>query len=143
MLELTQHEADRLIAMLKRKVDDTVYEFPKTIGELVFDVVGDDIADVFIVNISRKGLNGVSCSYQGRIKKEDTLLLRFDINPNGKHKNPDGSYVSGSHFHIFSEKTKMAIAIPLLDNCSNLYEFCFTFFLRFNIVSPPQILNRE
>jgi hypothetical protein len=143
MQQLTQREADRLIAMLKRKLDDTIYEFPRTKGKIIFEVVGDGYVDEFIINISRKGSLHNGCSYQGRLKKDNITLFRIDINPSRDHVNPDGKAVIGSHYHIYNEKTKTSVAIPFNEDTANLYELCFVFLGRFNVIEPPMIVSKE
>lgn len=53
-----------------------------------------------------------------RFKDSPHHLVRFDINPNNKHTNPDGTVITGSHIHIYSTQhsKKNRIAIPLKES---------------------------
>ena len=139
-IKLTQAEADMLIDMLKKVVKKHTLKFPSAKGKLSFDVIGERRTDKFVVNIDRKGLNAQGCTYQGRIKSNNFILLRLDINPTAVHPNPSsGEKIHGSHLHIYTEDHEMREAIPFDTEGKDLYELCFTFFKRFNIVEPPSL----
>ena len=139
-IKLTQAEADMLIDMLKKVARKSTLKFPSSKGKLVFDVIGERRTDEFTVNIDRKGINNQGCSYQGRIKANDIILLRLDINPTAVHVNPSsGEKITGSHLHIYSEEYEMGEAIPFSPDDKDIYNLCYTFFERFNIVEPPTI----
>jgi len=101
--------------------------------------LGDRRDDVFVVNIERKGINAGGASYQGRTRHSGIILMRLDINPTGVHYNPDGEKILGTHIHIYTEEHEMAMAIPFDVNNKDLYQLCYTFFDRFNIIDKPKI----
>ena len=137
---LTQQEADRLIEMLKKTVREMVLKFPEAKGKLEFNVIGKRRRDEFVINIERKGINYQSCSAQGRIKADDTILLRLDVNPNTVHKNPEtGEIIEGTHLHIYSEEFGTEMAIPFDMKDKKLHETCMVFFEKFHIIEPPTI----
>jgi hypothetical protein len=139
MPKLTQKEADRLIAMLKKTVKDEI-EFPRGKGKVEFDVVGERKKDVFVINIERKGINSQGASYQGRARHgSGSLLLRLDVNPSGVHQNPDGEKMTGTHLHVYSEEHEMRMAVPFDIENKGLYDLCFTFFDKFNIIESPKV----
>ena len=139
-IKLTQVEADMLIDMLKKAAKKSTLVFPSTKGKLVFDVLGERRTDEFTINIDRKGINDQGCSYQGRIKSNDIILLRLDINPSAIHINPsNGVKINGSHLHIYTEEYEMSEAIPFDTEDKDIYDLCYAFFKRFNIVDPPTI----
>jgi len=139
-IRLTQAEADMLIDMLKKFVEKRVLEFPSTKGKLSFDVIGERRTDEFVVSIDRKGLNALGCTYQGRLKSNNLILLRLDINPTAIHKNPSsGEKIHGSHLHIYTEEHDIREAIPFDTEEKNMYELCFVFFERFHVVEPPTL----
>jgi hypothetical protein len=138
--KLTQAEADMLIEMLKREVEKSILEFPAAKGKLSFDVIGERRTDEFVVNIDRKGINAQGCTYQGRIKSNNIVLLRLDVNLSAIHVNPStGEKVRGTHLHIYTEKYELGEAIPFDITGKDIYSLCYTFFERFNIIEPPQI----
>lgn len=137
---LTQAEADKLIAMLKRTVEERI-EFPHKKGGVSFLVVGEHRNDEFIINIDRKGKSSEKCTYQGRVRQSNQVLMRLDIDPNGRHTNPppDSLVITGNHLHIYSEEHDMKYAIPFDIEGKDLYELCYTFFVKFNIMEPPAV----
>jgi len=130
-----------LIEMLKKTVEKDV-SFPSDKGRVEFDVQGDRREDVFAVNISRKGINAESASYQGRVRTRGTILMRLDVNPTAVHPNPDGDKITGTHLHIYTEEHEMAYATPFDIENKDLYQLCFLFFERFNIVEPPNVTQQ-
>lgn len=142
MLVLRQEEANRLIEMLKRTIDQQI-AFPSQKGRISLDVVGERREDVFVVNIDRKGKLAEKCTYQGRVQQSNQVLLRLDIDPNGRHTNPDGQTVHGNHIHIYTEEHDMRMAIPFDIEDKDLYEVCYAFFEKFHIMEPPEVFNQQ
>lgn len=141
---LTQAEVNRLIKMLKETVEAQI-EFPSEKGSISFNVIGEKRNDEFIININRKGKLAEKCTYQGRVKHSNQILLRLDIDPNGRHTNPapDSSIIIGNHLHIYSEEYDMKFAISFDVGQKDLYEHCYTFFEKFNIIKPPDVFNQQ
>lgn len=143
-MKLTTAEAGELIAMLKEHTHEVLKEFPKQKGMLQFDVIGEKLdGHEFVVNIQRKGINSQSCTYLGRTKS-NVILLRLDINPSGRHRNPsDGAVLVGNHLHIYTEEYDDKEAIPFHPENEHLYDICLEFFKRFNIISDPLVEYQE
>ena len=131
-----------LIGMLKRTVEQTV-AFPSSKGKVVFDVQGERREDIFVVNIDRKGINAAGASYQGRVRTSGVILMRLDVNPTSVHSNPDGEKIMGTHLHIYTEEHEMGSAIPFDVENKKLYELCYTFFEKFNVIEPPSIIHQN
>ncbi len=140
-IRLTQKEADKLIAMLKRTVEKEV-SFPQKKGRVEFDVTGDRRDDIFVVNISRKGINASGASYQGRSRTRGHLLMRLDINPTQVHRNPDGEKITGTHLHVYTEEHGMDMATPFDIGNNDLYQLCTLFFEKFNIIEQPVLAHQ-
>ena len=138
-IRLTQKEADTLIEMLKKTVKKEI-TFPITKGRVEFDVLGDRKEDVFAVNISRKGINAAGATYQGRVRTSGAILMRLDVNPTTAHCNPDGEKINGTHLHIYTEEHDMSVAMPFDIENKDLYELCYSFFERFRIIEPPDVI---
>lgn len=141
---LTQAEADKLIEMLKRTVEERIV-FPEQKGGLSFTVIGERRDDEFIINIDRKGRIAEKCTYQGRVRQSNQVLLRLDIDPNARHTNPgpDGEIIHGDHLHIYCEEYDMKYAIPFDIQNKDLYDLCYTFFEKFHIMEPPAIFYQQ
>lgn len=139
---LKQEEAQRMIDALKKAAHDELY-FPSGKGRLSFTAFGERRGDEFAVNIDRKGKLAEKCTYQGRVKQNNQVLMRLDIDPNAQHRNPDDTLIRGSHLHIYTEEYDMLVAIPFDVEDKNLFETCFTFFEKFHIIEPPDIIYQE
>ena len=140
MIKLKKEEADRLVKMLKRKVKEQILNFPVEKESISFDVFGERRDDRLVVSINRSGIDSQSCTFQGRNKANNIIVLRLDINPTARHINPiTGDAIVGSHLHIYSEEFEMREAIPFDVQDKDLFSICLTFFEKFNIVDPPNI----
>ncbi|MDR2971077.1 MAG: hypothetical protein LBU83_04025 [Bacteroidales bacterium] len=137
-VKLTQKEADMLIEMLKKTAEKEI-AFPQERGRVEFDVFGDRREDIFVVNISRKGINADGASYQGRLRHREGILMRLDVNPTGVHRNPDEEVIRGTHLHIYTEEYGMAVAIPFDTENKDLVGLCYAFFKHFHIIEPPAV----
>ena len=140
-IKLTQKEADMLIDMLKKTVISEI-SFPSSKGRVEFDVIGDRREDIFAINISRKGINAGGASYQGRVRTSGIILMRLDVNPTAVHTNPNGERITGNHLHIYTEEHDMSYATSFDINNEDLYNLCYSFFERFNIIEPPNISHQ-
>jgi len=138
---LTKKEADMLIDMLKRTVEKDI-PFPVSNGRIEFDATGDRREDIFAVNISRKGIKASGATYQGRVRTSGVILMRLDVNPTSVHLNPDGEKITGTHLHIYTEDSDTGFAIPFDVENKDLYQLCYSFFERFNIVEPPNVMQQ-
>jgi hypothetical protein len=123
--------------MIKKAVEQQEIEFPSAKGRVEFEVIGNKQDEKFVVNISRKNINSQGASYQGRVSRSGEILMRLDVNPSGKHRNPDGEMIDGTHLHVYTEEHGMTMAVPFDVNNKDLFELCIVFFERFNIIEPP------
>jgi len=140
-IDLTQSEADALIAMEKHRVDDTFYNFPDLGGFVTIPLISPDKKENFILDISKGKIDLQKVKYQNRAR-HILILLRLDMG--GKpHRNPDDKEISGPHIHIYKEGygDKWAYPIPL-DKFKNIKDVFKTLedFMRYcNITLPPNI----
>lgn len=109
---LTQAEADRLMAMVKRFADQTTIIFPLA-GEISqLEVKSVDGRESFLIDVNRKGKVKISkCTYQERYRVIE-VLLRLDVD-GPPHDNPDGTEVPCPHLHIYREGFAAKWAYPL------------------------------
>lgn len=137
--KLTQDEAIKLLQMLKKTL-------VKDIGSPVkgdateFDVVGKTKRILFTIRLYRGKINPNKYEIGARIKKDGILLLELHINPGKPHKNPDGTKLIGSHWHIYTEKYYRRYAIPADDiDSDDFIENTLAFFEMFNLITTPFI----
>lgn len=144
MTVLTTEEAEALIAEMKKYLEQASLEFPTFKNrKLSFDVIGERRENEFIINIYKRRLNPNGCTWQGRVKRDNTVLLRLDVSPTGKHINPGtDEEIIGTHLHIYTEEYEDRYAIPFDTGNRDLYQITMDFFERFHVVEPPKILYK-
>src|ERR1700744_6246053 len=76
---LPQTEADALIAMPKRRVDDEVRRFPGLGGRVAIPLESVDRSEDFLIDVTRSRINLSKITYQNRARSV-IVLLRLDLN---------------------------------------------------------------
>jgi hypothetical protein len=140
-MEITQIEADALIAMEKHRVDDTEWLFSAPGGRLAILLLSSDKREHFILDISRAQIKLTKATYQNRARQA-IILIRLDLDGR-PHRNPDGIEIPCPHLHIYREGhgDKWAIPAPA-DRYTNTSDLLFTFEIfmaHCNITTPPII----
>ena len=131
--KMTTEEAIKLIDMLKVRVSQTTLAFPQIGNKIEFEVQAQKEGDKFIININRGAIDKKKCTYQGRTYRNSIPLLRLDVT-NSFHINPNGKKIEGTHLHIYSEDNEMREAIPFDIENADLYDYCLSFFRKFNLL---------
>ena len=110
-IQLTQSEADVLIAMEKHRLDDERYRYPMA-GSLVVPLQSHDKREQFMLDIRRARIDLLKGTYQTRARQVITLV-RLDFG-SAPHRNPDGHEVGSPHLHIYREGygDKWAAPVP-------------------------------
>lgn len=140
--KLTQDEAKRLLEMMKRSLVATI-DFPSRGKAKEFDVVGDTKKDVFSISIYRAKIRPFKYNFGARIKKNGIMLLELHISQSAVHRNPDGEKITGSHWHIYTEKYGRDYAFSADDVQSDLFvENAIKFLEEFNVVEKPTIVHQ-
>lgn len=141
---LSQPEADALIAMDKHRVDDTPWEFPGPGGKLDIPLKSADGREEFRMNVYRGKVVLAKATYQNRARIS-TPLVRLDLS-GGTHTNPDGEPVPCPHLHLYRQGygDKWAIPAPaeLLNSANDLYSTLSRFMDYCRVTEPPTI-NRS
>ena len=140
-MNLTQAEADALVALEKHRLDDTEWGFPDFGGGISVPLVSADRPEQFLLDIWRARIDLAKGTYQNR-GRQVVILVRLDFG-GAPHRNPDGHEIPSPHLHVYREGfgDKWAIAIPV-DRFSNIEDPWQTLedFMQFcNIVNPPLI----
>ena len=112
-LELTQVEADALIAVEKHRLDGNVWDFPGPGEKIVIPLASADKRESFMLDITRVRIKLTKVTYQSRAR-DSVVLLRLDID-GGLHRNPDGVEVPCPHIHLYRQGygDKWAYPVPL------------------------------
>ncbi len=139
-LNLTQAEADVLIAMEKHRTNDDSYDFPIN-SSLTLPLQSPDNREHFMLDISRGRIDLLKGKYQNRARQV-IVLVRLDFG-GSLHRNPDGMEIPCPHLHVYREGfgDKWAISPPadMFGDISSLRQ-AFKDFMRYcNITQPPNI----
>lgn len=138
---LTQAEADALIAMAKRRVDDSLWRLPITGGRLSIALMSLDRREQFALDVYRGRINLAKGTYQNR-GRHVVVLVRLDFG-GSPHRNPDGAEIPSPHLHLFREgfADKWAIAVPAgrFSDIGDQRRTLQDFMAYCNIVEPPNI----
>jgi len=140
-INLTQSEADALIAMEKHRVDDTQWEFPVPGARIEIPLTSADKRESFLLDVTRARLKLTKATYQNRARQA-IILMRLDLD-GPPHRNPDDQEVPCPHLHIYREGfgDKWAIPAPPAEypDTTNLFSTFEVFMKRCNITLPPDI----
>ena len=140
-IDLTQAEADALIAMQKTRLDNQPWTYPQLGGSLCIPLSSVDKRESFVLDVSRGHIDLMKGKYQNRARQA-VVLLRLDFG-GSKHYNPDGQELPCPHLHVYKEGygDKWAVPVPLdrFASLDNLWETLQDFMRFCNIIDPPNI----
>ncbi len=111
-INLTQGEANLLIAMEKHRVSDERWEYPDLGGSTCIPLISADRRENFSLDLYRGRIDLAKGSYQNR-SRQVIILVRLDFGGQ-PHRNPDGEEIPSPHLHIFREGfgDKWAVLAP-------------------------------
>jgi hypothetical protein len=140
-INLTQAEADALIAMEKHRANDERCDFPMGGQSVVLPLQSPDRREHFLLDLSRGRIDLLKVKMQNR-GRQVVVLVRLDLG-GAPHRNPDDQEIASPHLHIYREGygDKWAVPVPE-EHFRNLADIWITLedFLRFcNVTQPPQI----
>lgn len=138
-INLTQAEADALIAMEKHRVTDDRSDFPTAGEKIEVPLQSADRREQFLLDLSRGRIDLAKVKMQNR-GRQVVVLVRLDLG-GAPHRNPDDEDVPAPHLHIYREGFGDKWAIPVPRNrFRDTTDVWVTFedFLEFcNITRPP------
>ena len=140
-INLTQDEADKLIAMEKRAVDEKEWLFPPPGHRVAIPLTSLDKRENFMLDVTRAQIKLTKATYQNRARAA-IILMRLDLD-GPPHWNPDGEEIPCPHLHIYREGygDKWAILAPVdkYTNTLDLFSTFEAFMQQCNIIDPPNI----
>lgn len=110
-INLTQADADALLAMEKHRIDDTVYDYPSLGGSVRISLQSPDKRESFVLDITRSQIKLTKGTYQNRARGV-VILARLDFG-GGPHRNPDDQEIDCPHLHVYREGFGDRWAVPL------------------------------
>lgn len=138
MTDLTQVEADALIALAKRRVDDQQCDYPNAGGAITIPLVSTDGREPFFLDLSRSRIDLAKGTYQNRGRLV-VVLVRLDFGGR-PHRNPDGIHIASPHLHLYRAGygDKWAFPVPSQDfaDLTDAWRTLEDFMQFCNIVAP-------
>ena len=143
-INLTQADADALIAMEKWRVNEERSSFPGRGQKLTLPLQSINKRERFLLDVSRARIDLRKVKMQNRARQV-VVLVRLDLG-GAPHRNPDGVEIPVPHLHLYREAYGDKWAMPLQANqFSNVTDLRLTLddFSRYcNITKPPHIDQR-
>ncbi|MBI4721504.1 MAG: hypothetical protein HY769_00620 [Candidatus Stahlbacteria bacterium] len=151
---LNQSEADRLIAIQKKRVKEERYNFPLAGERLVIPIISTDEREPFLIDINRRRIKLTKCTYQNRYQGT-IILVRLDVD-GSPHPNPEvvnvpltylepynGQTILCPHLHLYVEgfDDKWAIPSPSgkFSRTKNIRATLDDFFYYCNVTEIPEV----
>jgi hypothetical protein len=138
--ELTQAEADTLLAMEKHRLIEQCFRWPDLGRKLTVDLLSIDKRERFQLDMASSHIKLSKFTFQNR-GRSTVILARLDID-GAPHRNPDDAEVSGTHLHLFREGygDKWAFPVPpeAFRDLSSLWTTLHDFMKYCNITKPPE-----
>jgi hypothetical protein len=100
-IDIPQSEADALIGMEKRFVDDSDWTFPASGQRVALPLTSVDRRENFMLDVTRGQIKLTKATFQNRARQA-IILLRLDLE-GAPHRNPDGEEIPCPHLHVYRE----------------------------------------
>jgi hypothetical protein len=140
-IDITQAEADDLIAMEKHCIEEKIWLFPQAGARLTVELFSSDRRESFNLDITRSRITLTKATYQNRAR-QTIILVRLDLDGR-PHRNPDDQEIPCPHLHTYREGygDKWAIPAPVerYPNVRDLFATLEAFIQYCHITKPPQI----
>lgn len=140
-INLTQAEADALIAMAKHRVDNVESDYPDLGGGISVPLVSADRREQFVLDLRRGRIDLGRGTYQNR-GRQVVVLVRLDFG-GAPHRNPDGEEIASPHLHLYREGygDKWAVPVPgdRFEDVRDPWRTLNDFMRYCNVVEPPVI----
>ncbi len=144
-INLTQAEADALIAMEKHRADDEKWPYPDMGGSVCIPLVSADGREKFLLDIERGGIDAAKIKYQDRARQV-VVLYRLDL-AGSPHRNPDEQEIPTPHLHYYVEgygdKWARAVTESDFPDIADAWETLQAFMRFCNITQPPSIVRQR
>ena len=108
---LTQAEADSLLALPKRRADEKEWNYPYFGGRITVPLISTDRREPFRLDIQRGRIDFAKGSYQNRARQL-VILARLDFGGR-PHRNPDDTRIGSPHLHLYREGYADKWAFPV------------------------------
>ena len=142
--DLSQAEANALLAMEKHRADDVERNYPDLGGSLSAPLVSTDGRESFFLDLRRSHIAVIKKgTYQHRARRA-VILARLDFGGQ-PHRNPDGTDIGSPHLHLYRKGYGDKWAFPVPDDpfadLDDLWKTLGDFMKFCNILKPPRIVR--
>jgi hypothetical protein len=120
-IDLTQDEADKLMAMEKRAVNEKEWLFPAPGDRVAIPLTSLDKRESFMLDVTRAEIKLTKATYQNRARAA-IILMRLDLD-GPPHRNPDGVVPSPAHL---SRRLRRQMGYP--SPACHIHEYAGPFF---------------
>ncbi len=138
-MNITQPEADALIAMPKIRTSDEPWDYPSLGGVISIPLISPDKRENFLLDIRKGRIDLSKGNYQNRARQV-IVLVRIDFG-GSVHRNPDGVEVLCPHLHLYREgygdKWATSLPVDLFSDSVDVMNLLDAFMRYCNIVKPP------
>lgn len=140
-MDITQAEADALIAMEKIRADEKAWLFATPGQRLAIPLISVDKREHFTLDVSRAQIKLTKATFQTRARQA-IVLMRLDLD-GPPHRNPDDVEIPCPHLHIYRESygDKWAEPAPAgrYTNTLDVFATFETFMTHCNITQRPNV----
>ena len=141
--ELTQAEADSLLALGKKYVSPEPVYWPGSGSKISVDIVSIDEREAFLLDVSRASIKLERLVLQNRARVT-AVLVRLDLH-GPDHRNPDDTELPCPHIHLYREgyADKWAFPVPAehFSDLANRQQTVSDFMQFCTIVQPPELIE--
>ena len=138
---LTQAEAEALIAMEKHHVNEESSDFPADGESVTLPLQSADRREQFLLDLSRSRIDLRKFKIQNR-GRQVVVLVWLDLG-GAPHRNPDGEEIPVPHLHIYREGygDKWAVPVPAdrFRNLDDVWQTPGDFMGYCNITQAPRL----
>lgn len=140
--DLTQAEADALIALEKHRTSTQDWDFPMGGESISVPLQSADRREQFLLDMSRGRIDLRKVKMQNR-GRQVVVLVRLDLG-GPPHRNPDGVEIGTPHIHVYREGYGDKWAFPLSADFRDVADLWTTLddFLRYCNVTRPPLIRR-
>jgi hypothetical protein len=140
-IDLTQTEADALIALEKQRLDDKEWTFPAPGEQVVIPLTSRDRRENFLLDLTRSRIKLRKATFQNRAR-QTVILMRLDLD-GPPHRNPDDQEIPCPHLHVYREgyadKWAAPAPINIYTNVNDLFATFEAFMVHCNVIDPPRL----
>ena len=140
-INLTQPEADALIAMEKHRANEDHHDFPMGGTSLVLPLQSPDKKEQFFLDLSRGRIDLAKVKMQNRARQV-VVLVRLDLAGESTSQ-PRRRGIACPHLHVYREgygdKWAMPVPADRFPEPSNLWATLAHFLTYCNVTRPPHI----